>query len=192
MNQPANGFERLVATLIGVVLQVVRGILLAPVIALRRMLSSPHAGVAPVEAVRPLRRRVLRPGRPPEAAVWEGDDDPRTRHFALRWGGEVVAVATVVPAPDPDGGPARYQLRGMAVTPELQGRGLGGQLLDAVHEAVGEALWCNARTSARGFYTRHGWTPRGDVFDKPGIGPHVRMSWQPARKQLRDASGEAR
>lgn len=192
MTDGPSWFERFVAALIGVVLEVIRGILLAPLVALRRLLAPPRVAPAAVTDIRPLRHRVLRPGRPPEAAVWEGDDDPRTRHFALWWAGEVVAVATVVPAPDPDGGPAAWQLRGMAVAPEVQRRGLGSRLLAEVQDAVDAPLWCNARTSAEDFYARHGWTPRGQVFEKPGIGPHIRMAWQPDRPRLADASGSSR
>jgi predicted GNAT family N-acyltransferase len=173
---PAEGF---VASLVALAMQIVWSILLAPVVALRRALSRPRVRIATAEEIRPLRHRVLRTGQPPGAAVWDLDDAPETKHRALWWGGEIVAVLTVIRHPPPDGGPYAWQLRGMAVAPELQRRGLGERLLDGVQREIGEPMWCNARTSAEGFYARHGWEPRGEVFDKPGIGPHVRMVWSP-------------
>jgi ribosomal protein S18 acetylase RimI-like enzyme len=72
-----------------------------------------------------------------------------------------------------------YQLRGMATHPAWRGERLGSRLLDH-----GESLlrddpirlrWCNARTSAIGFYVKQGWTVVSDEFDIPTAGPHRRM-----------------
>ncbi len=171
--------ERLVAGLIALALHIVRGVLMAPLIALRRILAPPRVARVPVEAVRPLRHRVLRPGRPTQDAVWPGDDDPTTAHWALSWGGEIVAVLTIVSAPEPTGLPPTRQLRGMAVAPEVQRRGFGARLLQTVQAQVEGPMWCDARTSAEAFYARAGWTAHGEVFDKPGVGPHRRMTWTP-------------
>jgi predicted GNAT family N-acyltransferase len=42
----------------------------------------------------------------------------------------------------------------------------------------GGLLWCNARISARSFYERAGFVTRGDVWDDPNLGPHVKMELQ--------------
>ncbi|MPZ11620.1 MAG: GNAT family N-acetyltransferase [Kiloniellaceae bacterium] len=100
--------------------------------------------------------------------------------------GRVVSTAGFLVDAHPDYGSAfgalQWRLRGMASEPALQGRGLGGQVLDfGIAEiarrlaAAGEdsaALWCNGRSGAQGFYERHGFTPVGDVFETPGTGPH--------------------
>lgn len=175
----------------------------------------------PVALVRPLRGAVLRPGRPPEAAVWPGDDAPGAVHLAAydvaaggtgcdggdepasddlpaddrpaddlpaddlppddgAAGGEPVGVLTLLPAAYPGTGEAAYQLRGMAVEPGRQGRGVGERLMAAALAAVRDRgatlLWCNARVSAEAFYARAGFVPDGDRFTPPELGiVHVRM-----------------
>lgn len=125
-----------------------------------------------------LRHRVLRAGRPRSSAVWDGDDDPETRHWAVFWAGEIVGIASVLPRTEPTHPTYRWQLRGMAIDPSARGKGLGGLLLQRVERDVGEPLWCNARESARGFYERHGWKAPEEPFDIPRIGPHYRMFTQ--------------
>jgi GNAT superfamily N-acetyltransferase len=72
-----------------------------------------------------------------------------------------------------------WQLRGMAVVPEVQRSGVGALLLQAVEEGIrngrGAVLWCNARAPAAGFYEKHGWKVIGEEFEIPTAGPHVRM-----------------
>lgn len=128
----------------------------------------------------PLRHRVLRPGLPPETAVFDGDDEPETRHFAAFLEHRVDAIACLSFMRRPLDGQAAYQLRGMAVRVDLARRGLGRALLAfaarALHAEVGDVLlWCNARTTAAPFYERLGWTIVSPPFDIPGVGPHVRM-----------------
>lgn len=134
----------------------------------------------PVEAIRPLRAAVLRPGRPLEDAVWDGDDLPTTWHFgAVDAAGSIVGVASLLQRSSPHREGPAWQLRGMAVAPEHQGRGVGQNLLrGALREITAEGIgwcWCNARTTAAGFYVREGFVVVGAPFDLPGIGPHVRM-----------------
>lgn len=129
-----------------------------------------------MEALRDLRLRVLRPGRPPEAAVWGLDDHPDTVHVGAFADGRCVGIASVVPE---DG----WRLRGMAVEPGLQGTGIGGTLVVALQERFGaleRPIWCNARTTAAGFYVRLGFQIQGEPFEVTGIGPHVVMRWTPA------------
>lgn len=131
-----------------------------------------------IAALHDLRLRVLRPGRPPEAAVWALDGHPDTVHLGAFQGATCVGIASVVPEEG-------WRLRGMAVEPDLQGTGVGAALVHALQERfgqVGRVLWCNARTSAAGFYVRLGFVIEGEPFDLPGIGPHVVMRWaQPVR-----------
>ena len=142
--------------------------------------------VTPAEVL-PLRHRVLRPGLPAESAVFDGDDEPTTRHFAALDGREVVSCLTLVLRPYRDR-PAR-QLRGMATRPDLERRGLGSRLLRFAETTPWIAdgpplLWCNARLPAAGFYQRLGWTIVSEPFDIPGVGPHyvmLRMLAGPAR-----------
>ena len=60
-----------------------------------------------------------------------------------------------------------------------RGRGAGAQILQALldHAAASAqrpcTVWCNGRTTVKGFYERYGFTPVGDVFELPEIGPHL-------------------
>ena len=127
-----------------------------------------------------VRHRVLREGRPRETAIFKGDDAPDTRHWVAVQADRVVGVASVMRAdmPHPPGDVVpRWQLRGMAVRPELRGEGLGAKLLLAAHADVREPMWCNAREAVAPFYARHGWRIVGAPFDIAGIGPHLEMWW---------------
>ncbi|MCO4744091.1 MAG: GNAT family N-acetyltransferase [Proteobacteria bacterium] len=168
----------LVAQFFGSVLRglfeaMVEALFMAPLRAMGLIATKPAFREAGPEAIRPLRHRVLREGRPLEDAIWPGDDE--ARHFLLEWAGSVVAVATIMQNAFPDGDGPSLQLRGMAVGPEHQGKGLGAQLVTGIQEAVGEPMWCNARMSALPFYEKQGWTAVGETFEVQGIGPHRRM-----------------
>jgi predicted GNAT family N-acyltransferase len=134
------------------------------------------------EDVRPIRRRVLRAGLPSPNLAFEGDEARDTCHVGAFVDGRLVAVATVIRNPPPDDPAATdaWQVRGMATEPAARGRGLGGELLQRGLEHVqghgGGLVWCNARIRAVPFYERHGFARKGEVFDIPDIGPHVRMS----------------
>jgi predicted GNAT family N-acyltransferase len=130
------------------------------------------------EVVRPLRAAVLRPGLPLEQSVYPQDDLPSTLHLAaLDPEGRVVGCATFFPEPL-DGVPA-WRLRGMAADPGVRGTGVGVRLLDAGLTAAVAAgvplVWCNARTSAIGFYRRAGFAVVSDEFPAVSGIPHVVM-----------------
>lgn len=135
--------------------------------------------ITPAEA-RIVRLPVLRPGMSPEAAVFDHDDDPATRHFGAFEGGKLVGVATFFPEPCPVRPRQRaWRLRGMATFPEMQGRGGGSRLVEeglrVARADNAELMWCNARVSARGFYERLGFATFGDEFVLPVAGPHYVM-----------------
>lgn len=101
------------------------------------------------------------------------DHAPTSRHWALTIDGAVVAVATVLEL-------RGLALRGMAVEPSMQRRGLGRQLLAQVQREVDAAMWCNARAEAASFYEASGWIRVGPEFTIDGEGPHQRMVWSPS------------
>ena len=126
-----------------------------------------------------LRHVILRTGLPRELAYFEGDDEPTTRHVVAETDGRIVGCATILRR-DWKGTQA-YQLRGMAVVDELQGRGIGSQLLAELERFVQDEgftrqLWCNARTPAAKFYEKHGWQIVSDEFHIKHAGPHVKMT----------------
>jgi predicted GNAT family N-acyltransferase len=127
-----------------------------------------------------LRGAVLRPNG--GEITWAGDEDADTFHLAARLDdGRVVGVVRFSPAPCPwrPLATAPWQLRGMATEVAVRGSGAGRALLldglERVAARGGDLVWCDARTTAAGFYAHYGFTVVTEQFDKPGIGPHVGM-----------------
>ena len=135
---------------------------------------------ARVEELISLRHEVLRHGLPRDAAIFDGDDAPTSRHYGAFDNGTAVGCATLM-LNQWDGEPA-WQVRGMATDERFRGRGLGAALLRmAEAELLGErspvrVLWCNARVPAIRFYEKLGWAVRCEPFDIPTAGPHVKMT----------------
>jgi predicted GNAT family N-acyltransferase len=137
----------------------------------------------PADLTYALRGAVLRPDG--GEVTWAGDEDAATFHLAARTPDcRIVGVVRFSPAPCPWmgtrlGARAPWQLRGMATDPEVRGSGAGRALLAEglarVAARGGDLVWCDARTTASGFYERMGFTVVTEPFDKPGIGPHVGM-----------------
>lgn len=127
---------------------------------------------------RELRRRVLYGHIPDETAVYPQDDRRGSFHLGARApGGELVAVASWYPeATDVRPAPSPFRLRGMAVAPGYEGRGVGRLIFQAgvaeLETRGGDLLWANARDTAVGFYTRAGMSVVGDGFMAAGGLPH--------------------
>jgi GNAT superfamily N-acetyltransferase len=132
---------------------------------------------ATLDEILPLRRAVLRPGQPMEAACFDADGDATTRHFGafVLASGENVCCVSCMRVPRQ--GADAWQVRGMATRGDLLRRGIGHALLSFAVAALRaedgpRLLWCNARTTALDFWEHEGWTVASDVFDIPGVGPH--------------------
>jgi predicted GNAT family N-acyltransferase len=113
----------------------------------------------------PLRRAVLRNDMPGRPVGFDGDDLPGTMHLGVRAGTALVAISTWIP--NSYGTEPAVQLRGMATDPQLQGRGVGGILVEAGCRraaTVAPLVWARARDSALNFYMRHGFVVEGDGF----------------------------
>jgi len=125
-----------------------------------------------------LRHAVLRPGFGRETVIFRGDDEPTSYHFgAFDDGRNVCCVSFHL---DQYKGRPAFQLRGMATAPACRGRGLGRDLLAFAQETIVAKspirdFWCNARTSAVGFYEKQGWHIDSDEFTIEPSGPHYRM-----------------
>lgn len=132
------------------------------------------------QEVRPIRGAVLRPGQVAERLVYPGDDDSSSVHMVWR-DTEGRAVSAVSLYDEPVSGTAQpaWRIRGMATLPEYRSRGLGGELLKRclahVRGVRPGTVWCNARTSAAGYYANHGFVQLGETFEIPDIGEHVVM-----------------
>jgi GNAT superfamily N-acetyltransferase len=126
------------------------------------------------EDTHPLRLAVLRSDTPSTSVTFAEDDLPGTFHLGVRDGDALVAISTWIPRPHHDE-PA-LQLRGMATSPDLQGRGVGALLLESGCErapAIAPLVWARARDTALPFYLRHGFVVEGDGFiDEHTAKPH--------------------
>lgn len=131
----------------------------------------------------PLRHKMLRAGKPIESCYYHGDKDELTFHLGAFLDKKLVSVASfyfenhqqfVLEYPN------QFRLRGMATLAEYQGRGLSSQLLKTalplIKQNLCSLLWCNARTSAEGFYHKVGFKSHGEIFDISEIGPHRLMA----------------
>lgn len=138
-----------------------------------------------VEAVRPLRTQVLRPGFDDgELLHYEGDEASEAHHFGAvdTEDNQIVGVVSYMPEQlSVEGESAEVRLRGMAVRPDLQRRGVGSHLLSTTLTKIAVAhpkwrrVWAAARTSVTGFYAGHGFEAVGPRFEIPSVGPHQRM-----------------
>ena len=127
----------------------------------------------PLAQTRALRQAVLRPNQTLEELA--AHEPPGSLAVGAFDGEELVSVGLV----GREGDPGAWRVRGMATAEHARGRGAGTAVLDAlVRHALGEgarSVWCNARTGAISLYERAGLRVVSDVFEPPGIGPHVRM-----------------
>jgi len=122
-----------------------------------------------------LRQEVL---RSPLGLRLEDEDREMERnqwHFALfDEGDRLVACVTVVPF----FADQTSKLRQMAVSPAVQGRGLGKRLMIEVERILLERglrrIVLHARAAAEGFYSRLGYAAEGGFFTEVTL-PHLRM-----------------
>lgn len=123
--------------------------------------------------------------------MYPGDDEASSLHLAVIERNRTVSVASFYLEPVPDrveealcgviAGAPGIRIRGMATEPSHRGRGCGRMLVErglgelcAQHTGL-HAAWCNARTTASGYYERVGFVVASRVFELPDIGPHVVM-----------------
>ena len=121
-----------------------------------------------------LRESILRPGQPIENWTFEADDDPRTIHLAIKEDEEIVGVVSLLPENNDAVPEHLWRLRGMAITEEYRGKGVGQQLLHALLKKVDERVWCTARKHVAQLYLNNGFEIFGDEFVMNDM-PHVMM-----------------
>lgn len=134
----------------------------------------------------PVRHPVLRAGRPLEDCAFDSDDLETTMHLGAYLEDQLVGVATFVlnndariPALAAVALEKCYQLRGMAVLENLQGKNIGRKLLmhgESLLKQNGTThLWFNARELAIPFYKKLGYLIVSDIFEIVPIGMHYKM-----------------
>jgi ribosomal protein S18 acetylase RimI-like enzyme len=114
-----------------------------------------------VEAL-PIRHEVLWPNKP--LLFCKVDGDETAKHYGVYINDKLVSVASIYMV----GCVAR--LRKFATLVTFQGRGIGSKLiihiLNELIQNGAESFWCDARTTAVGFYKKFGMESQGAEFIK--------------------------
>lgn len=112
-----------------------------------------------------IRRDAMYPGADYDAVKLEGDQDGL--HFGLYAEDQLTAVVSLFNEA------GIYQFRKFATLPKAQGKGYGTLLLSHiisyVKQRAAKKIWCNARLSATGFYSKFGLIQKGKSFSKNDI-----------------------
>jgi len=146
-------------------------------------MTETHLRRAKLKELLPLRALVLRPGKSPENCEFPGDRDATTRHYIASIGDRIAGIASLYerasPHPEHRHEKLSFQLRSMAIRPQLQRQHIGSKLLQFVlSDPFAEdprLIWCNARVRAVPFYARAGFRTCGEAFMVPEIGMHQYM-----------------
>ena len=127
-----------------------------------------------------VRQVVLRKGKPIESCYFNGDDDVNTVHFGLFQDQELIGVVSVYQVQNPEFiENNQFQIRGMAILPEFQGKGFGEKLLKEAEKHCwkeqADLIWFNARERAISFYKKSGYEIIGKSFYITDVGTHFVM-----------------
>jgi GNAT superfamily N-acetyltransferase len=132
-----------------------------------------------VEETYPLRHRILRPNQTLADCQLPFDKAPDSYHVGYFLNDNLIGIGTILrEAQDGSTDKNIWRVRGMAVSQEAQGRGIGGKILVAlIRYAASQGLpgeiWCKGRVTAQNFYQRFGFVQTSEIFDLPPIGPHI-------------------
>jgi YbgC/YbaW family acyl-CoA thioester hydrolase len=148
--------------------------------ALREVLQGFEAGEAMVDvrigdwatlggAAAPIRHAVFTQEQAIDAALDnDGADASAVHTVAFNRFGVALGTGRLMAA-----APGVSKIGRMAVIASLRGSTIGRQLLEALVQAArsrgDREVILHAQASAVGFYRRHGWQPRGPVFEEAGI-----------------------
>lgn len=127
-----------------------------------------------------VRHPVLRNGKPIETCFFDGDDLETTTHFGLFFDKNLIGVISIFKNKNSIfSAQNQFQIRGMAVLEDHQGKKLGKKLLDQAEQVIidqkGNLIWFNARENAVPFYQNSGYEILGDAFEIKEIGIHYLM-----------------
>lgn len=134
----------------------------------------------------PIRNAILRPGQPITSCKFTYDDLESTLHLGYCINNQIVGVCSYYQNYDasinqltPHTTDSCYQLRGMAVLKQHQGKGIGQQLLNHGEQLLinkaATSIWFNARETALTFYTQLNYQIVSNPFNIINIGTHYKM-----------------
>lgn len=133
-----------------------------------------------VQSILSIRHQVLRQGKPISSCHFDGDNLKTTYHIAAYIQNEIVGCVSLMSKTHSKIQFSKtYQLRGMAVLENHQGKKIGRQLLLASEACLKpkniSAIWCNVRIKAVTFYKKYGYIEIGKPFEIPEVGEHILM-----------------
>lgn len=125
-----------------------------------------------------LRSNILRPGLKVEQCNYPGDTDNSTHHLGCYVNKELVGIVSIYERSNPElhNNGCGFQIRAMATSEAVRGKGIGASLLKAALELAiksgADYIWANARASAIGFYKKAGYKIDSEEFQIEGVGAH--------------------
>ncbi|RZK42888.1 MAG: GNAT family N-acetyltransferase [Pedobacter sp.] len=126
-----------------------------------------------------LRSKILRKGRPLNDCIFPTDQLEGAFHLGCFNESNLVSIGSFFPKKYNEYPEDAYQLRGMATDTEFTGMGYAAKIIEfavsQLNATDASYLWCNARTSAVGFYTKMGFEVISEEFEIEGVGPHYEM-----------------
>lgn len=133
-----------------------------------------------LQQVIPIRHQVLRKNKPIETCYFNKDNEKDTYHLGVFLASKPIGICTLVHNPKKiESNNYSYQLRGMAIVEDHQGKGVGRKLLQHLPQFCFQknisSIWCNARIKAVPFYQKHNFSSTGIPFDMAGVGMHQLM-----------------
>ncbi|WP_281765633.1 GNAT family N-acetyltransferase [Neptunitalea lumnitzerae] len=138
-----------------------------------------HIKIISAEETIVVRHPVLREGKPVDSCVFAGDELETTVHLGYFQSDNLLGVVTLLEKNFDTYQGNGIQLRGMAVMPNQQGKGIGGKLVVQAEQAMQKKnaayIWMNARLIAVPFYEKLGYQTVSSLFDIPLVGPHYTM-----------------
>lgn len=127
-----------------------------------------------------IRHTVLRPHQSLNDCIYNTDFFNDSFHVGLFHKEQLVSIASFNLERHPSiNSDKQYHLRAMATLPSYRNMGAGRAVVNYAEERLKlngfEIIWCNGRTSVQCYYEKLGFKSYGDIFDYPGLGPHIVM-----------------
>lgn len=127
-----------------------------------------------------LRHSILRPHQAFEDCKYDTDHQEHAFHVGAFYNGKLISIASFYIENHPDFSiEKQYRLRAMATLEGFRRLGAGRSVVSYAENLIKEQgvdfLWCKARTTAQGYYSKLGFKTYGNVFDYPPIGLHIIM-----------------
>ncbi|KAA3601506.1 MAG: GNAT family N-acetyltransferase [Calditrichaeota bacterium] len=127
-----------------------------------------------------LRQKILRPNQTLNDCQYSGDLEKSSSHFGAFANNKQIGIASIYNQNEKgEIEEGIWRIRGMAVLEEFRGSEIGAKLLQSCIKYAksqnAKNVWCNGRSTVVGFYSKFGFSPKGEEFEIEGIGPHFVM-----------------